>query len=449
MASAPFCVHLYCHLITTFLEKEKQWLEECRKLIELSLGWGNSSLWGNEDFERLSEKIWSKTRIRLSISTLKRIWGRVRYNNFPNSATLNALVGFLDYDHWRDFCETHPVNQEKESLYPSLNTVPDKKNGVSKTALHKSITRMVLVAVLILGVGSWLLPKFKTRERAINADNFRFSSRTVTDDLPNSVVFNYEAVSAKDSRLMIQQSWDSSRRELIDARGNTHSSIYYYPGYFKAKLLVNERIVRETPVFIQTKGWKGIIGKQPLPIYLRAGEIRQISGMGVSDTLLKEKLNAGEFNGARVQFANIREFPEIDAGDFILETVFRNSSTVEESLCRRVVVEILGTENVIMIPFSTIGCIAELELFTGDSLFLGKEYDLSAFGCDFSRFQQLKCVVNKQLLKIYLNTQLIMTAPQQKTLGRIVGLRVVFEGAGQVQQVVLKTPDKIAYNLLE
>ena len=158
---------------------------------------------------------------------------------------------------------------------------------------------------------------------------------------------------------------------------------------------------------------------------------------------------SSEFSGLGVRLANIREFPGINASDFILETAFRNTSTVEESLCRRAEIEILGTENVIIIPFSTIGCIAELNLFTGDTLLRGKEHDLSAFGCDFSQLQQLKCAVNKQLLKIYLNKQLIITASQQKRLGRIVGIRILFEGAGQVQQVVVETPNKIAYNLMK
>ena len=436
------------------MEKEKQWLEECRKLIELSLGWGESNLWTNDDFERLSDEIWEKTRIRLSVSTLKRIWGRVRYKNFPNSVTLNALAGFLNYDHWRDFCKTHPFKDENDPVgrehtqIPSVITNTDKQSNVSGKAWYRSITRAVLVALLILGFGSWLLRKSIARKQPLDAENFSFSSRKVTDDLPNSVVFHYDASAAKDSRVMIQQSWDSSRREKIDARGHEYTSIYYYPGYFKAKLLINGRIVKETPVFIQTKGWKGIIGKKPLPIYLKDEEIRREGGMNISDTLLKEKLNTSEFSGLRVQFVNIREFPGINAGDFILETAFRNSSTMEESLCRRVVVEILGTESVILIPFSTTGCIADLNFFSGDTTLEGKEHDLSAFGCDFSRLQQMKCTVNKQVLRIYLNEKLILTTPKQKSMGRIIGLRILFEGAGQLQQVVIETPDKIAYNLM-
>jgi hypothetical protein len=437
------------------LEEEKQWLEECRKSIELTLGWGNSHLWGNDDFERLSEKIWEKTGIRLSVSTLKRIWGRVRYPNFPNSATLNALVGFLDYSHWRDFCQTHPLQEPNNSAIPELSpgpawiTPPAKKSRESRTGGHKVLALGLIAGTGILIVlGSWLVLRHKTRRESIVASNFSFSSRKVSDDLPNSVVFNYDASAAKDSKLMIQQSWDINRRETIDNHGTEHTSIYYYPGYFMAKLLVDGRIVKETPVFIQTHGWKGIIRKKPLPIYLRNEEIRPGKEMSITDSLLVKELNTNVFNGLWVQFANIREFPGIEANNFVLETTFRNTSTVEESLCRKVEIEILGTENVIIIPFSTLGCISDLNLFSGDRGWRGKEHDLSAFGCDFTQFQEMKCVVSARLLKIYRNNQLIMSDSEQKSLGRIIGIRIMFEGAGQVQKVLFETPNKMAYNLM-
>src|SRR6266481_242088 len=94
------------------MEKEKQLLLLCRKLIEQSLNWGDGSIWSNDDFEQLSEKIFDKTKVKLSVSTLKRIWGKVRYENFPTTATLNALTGFLGYESWRDFKQKNLIEDE-------------------------------------------------------------------------------------------------------------------------------------------------------------------------------------------------------------------------------------------------------------------------------------------------------------------------------------------------
>ena len=85
------------------MSTERELILLCRTRIEQILNWGDSSLWTNSDFELLSDKIFEKTTVRLSISTLKRIWGKVKNDNSPTAATLNALANFLDYASWRDF----------------------------------------------------------------------------------------------------------------------------------------------------------------------------------------------------------------------------------------------------------------------------------------------------------------------------------------------------------
>ncbi|HLL96116.1 MAG TPA: hypothetical protein VK404_14140, partial [Spirosoma sp.] len=57
----------------------------CRRLIEQKVGWGSSEHWQNRDFEQLGEQILVETGVSLSISTLKRLWGRIRYDSSPNA----------------------------------------------------------------------------------------------------------------------------------------------------------------------------------------------------------------------------------------------------------------------------------------------------------------------------------------------------------------------------
>ncbi|WPQ63248.1 hypothetical protein SIO70_00025 [Chitinophaga sancti] len=48
-------------------------------LIETRLNWGKSSEWTNYDFEKLSVAIQDKTGVTLSVTTLKRLWGKLKY----------------------------------------------------------------------------------------------------------------------------------------------------------------------------------------------------------------------------------------------------------------------------------------------------------------------------------------------------------------------------------
>jgi len=426
------------------MEKEKQLLTRCRTLIEQSLNWGDSSTWGNDDFEHLSEKIFDRTKVQLSISTLKRIWGKVRYENFPTTATLNALAGFLGYANWRDFKQKNTIGEpspiRNDSDASRFENAAQQGRGRQIESAYTWPSIVVIVITAVVG-----LAYFKKRLTDVDPSRIKFEAIKVSDTLPNSVVFNYDASPFKSNSVYIQQSWDPQRREKVPGDGKQHTSVYYNPGYFIAKLIVDNEIKKECIISIKTRGWKGIIETQPMPVYLSPKEIKGKGFMGISDSLLRLKTGTPVFNGAWVKFANVQEFKGIDAGSFTLETTLRNASAVEASICRRVHVTILGTTSAIVIPFSDKGCISDINVLTGDNYISGKSHDMSAFGCDFSKFQNIKCRVEKRRLKIYLNDKPILDYPQKRTLGKIEGIRFEFEGAGEIRHVKLSTPNAGVY----
>ena len=433
------------------MEKEKQLLALCRILIEKSLNWGESSIWGNGDFEQLSEKIFDKTRVQLSVSTLKRIWGKVRYENFPTTGTLNALACFLDYESWRDFRQKNLVSENgrpSENHNPLLFKEEKPVTAVIDTKPKQSYLLIRRISLLTIGLLVILLSIYlvathpaKTFDHSV----IKFQAIKVSDTLPNSVIFNYDASALKSDSVYIQQSWDPTRRERVNGNGKQHTSIYYNPGYFISKLIVDNKIEKQCIVYIKTKGWKGIIEKLPVPIYLSEKEIKGRGFMGISDSLFRQKTGSPVFNDTWVKFANVREFKGIDAGNFSFEATLRNSSAIEASVCREVKAIILGKGMAIIIPLADKGCISALNLLTGDTWISGKTYDMSAFGCDFRQFQHLKIAVEKYRLKVYLNNKLIMNTEQKQTIGDVVGLRFEFEGAGEIKDVKLSTPGTITY----
>ncbi len=63
-------------------------INKCIQIIESRLGWiDNEGNWKNSDFENLSEAIFEKTKVSISVSTLKRIW---RINSNYRSSHLNT-----------------------------------------------------------------------------------------------------------------------------------------------------------------------------------------------------------------------------------------------------------------------------------------------------------------------------------------------------------------------
>jgi hypothetical protein len=414
------------------IQEKDIYLSHWRKLAEDKLDWGNSAEWADSDFEKLAGIIFDETGTMFSITTLKRVWGRVRYDSSPNAVTLDALARFVGFDNWRVF--KNSVHQPQV-----IAKVPHKS--------YLPLIGKLALVVIALGIAiAWAYkPDKQTVTISTNA-SVKFESRKVTENLPNSVVFNYDASALGVDSVTLQQSWDASRNEKISAKLKEHTSIYYYPGYFNAKLIANGKILKESPVFIKTKGWVGIIEKRPIPTYLNAVDIHLPGALGVNSKTLAQKIGSTVFNDQLVSFSNVGELPGLNGGDFTLETSLRNTSKPDESSCRKVIIYILGKQNTIIIPLADKGCISALSMYTSSEWINGKDRDLSAFGCDFNAFQQLKCSVKDMKLEVSLNGKQIFTAPIAQTIGDIVGVSVGFEGAGEIKNIKLGNSTRTILN---
>ena len=405
------------------MSTERELILLCRTKIEQILNWGDSSLWTNSDFELLSEKIFEKTAVRLSISTLKRIWGKVKYDNSPTAATLNALANFLDYASWRDF---ESENNRTEIVAEPVKL--EKRSGATKVIWTSIAIVFGCVAIV------FLLVKGKTPHR-FDPDKAKFTHREVTDDLPNSVVFDYDVSSFKNvDSVFIQQNWDPNRREKISKEGTQHTSVYYEPGYFKAKLIVNDTVLKEDIVWVKTKGWKGLLETQGMkvPIYLAEEDFKRTDHFVITSELLQKKFNTTVFTEKLANLENVKDF-NADVASFDFETLVRNTSTPEESVCRRVLITLLTSEMAIIFPLTTKGCSSEVGILTTNGWISGKEKDLSAFGCEFKSLEKLRIFMKDSVLSASLNDNVIFTEKQVNPAGKIVGVRVAFEGAGEMQ----------------
>ncbi|HEX3934825.1 MAG TPA: hypothetical protein VHW43_09110, partial [Puia sp.] len=399
-------------------------VEQCRHLIEVSLDWGDPASWTKEDFDELSDRIFEKTTVRLSVSTLKRIWGKVKYDHSPTTATLNALARYAGFESWRDFLSQNaPLPPAQAGKMAHNEAVVDQDaTGQPNKAAHRStfLTPLVIGTIALVALLALLSARFI--HAPANASPLRFESRRTTDELPNSVVFDYDATPLHPKEVIIQQSWDPRRREKVDPNGKQHTSLYYYPGYFSAKLIVDGVIRRESEVYVTTKGWKAIVGRSPYPVYLSAQEIKNDSGeLGVGATTLAEKTGSPVFSDTWVTFADVRPFPGISGDHFSLTAALRNTSTVEQCLCRHVRITLLGKKSAIIIPLSDKGCIASLQLFPGFNPIDGKDHDLCAFGCDFHEWQRLVCTEKEHVFTITLNDRPVFRVGGARSIGDIVG----------------------------
>lgn len=109
-----------------------------------------------KDFDCLAADIWEQTHERVSVSTLKRVWGYVDSDSTPRITTLSVLARYIGYGSWRDFCNQLDNQEERDGVTADVASEADvaqrdktsggEGNGGKKPAHHW------LGAVAIAGV---------------------------------------------------------------------------------------------------------------------------------------------------------------------------------------------------------------------------------------------------------------------------------------------------------
>lgn len=412
-------------------------LERCRQLIEQKLNWPPAGEWRQFEFAELSDRILDATGVQLSTTTLKRIFGKVRYESLPSSGTLNALANFLGYANWMEFRSARPAETQR--------VAPDAPITGKRSIRKRNIAIALLAFIpLLMLFGFMLLGKPPQTKEEIDA--VVFTSRPLAQGLPNSVVFNVDLKNIRTDDILIQQSWDSTRTVRLQPGQQEATAIYYVPGYFRAKLLVNKKIIREHDLFIRSDNWMATIDNDPYPpVYLHPKDLLLQKGLAISDSAMAMIRN--QTKPATLTYHLVRPFDSLHSDNFSLETTFQNTWGEGAAVCRTTKLFILCTRGAFIIPFTIPGCASDINLKLGSREWKGKENDLSAFGIDPSRAIHLEVQVQNRVVKIYANDRLLKQESYSENAGDIVGLRYSFLGAGTVNDIKLvNEKGKVVYH---
>lgn len=416
--------------------RQKEILSNCLIKIENKLEWLSSAEWRHSHFELLSERIFLDTNVRLSPVTLKRIWGKVSYHSFPSISTLDALAKFIGYENWISF-QRVSEKQDKKSIQVLYRKFLEFLNfNFKKFAYAFGVILLIILAVLIAS-NKWL-----SQSGSMKAI---FDFKPVTLGVPNTVIFTYDAEGSNADSVFIQQSWDPKLRRKVDKNSNIFTTTYYYPGFYKAKLILNDKIVSEKDLHIKSDGWIGTIEKSPVPFYLNYNEIYGSDMIEInSDHLIKR----GYDLNAKLPNTNlyiVEDFGEISGNDFKLITKFKNTLGMGEAICQKSNIYILYSEARYNIPFSIKGCIGELNMMIPGKFIGGQKNDLSGFGVDFSDWVTLEVTAVNGGLEMMVNKQSVYKDTLSVDPGKLIGVKYKFHGTGAVKSLEIQSAGQIKF----
>jgi len=408
------------------------YLVKARQKLEQKLGWGSVEEWTSEDFQNLSDAILAATDLSLSVTTLKRLVGRVHYNATPHPTTLNAIARFLEFDNWRVFKQklSTPPDPIVEKSIPEV-TLPVKATTRKPRWVLPALFLTLLTVLFLVG---W--QKQTATFEAFSAEvkeQVQFSTRPLSEGLPNTVVFEYDVSNISGKTFEIQQSWDQRKRFTIDPTRQEVTSTYYYPGYYRAKMVVDDQIVKEHDLFINSNGWMAAIEQNPIPQYILPEEWQRSPYLSVQAELVaslheREKIPV-------LAYYLVQDFGDLKSSDFKVETRFRHTFIDGKAPCQFSYLTINCTNGFMRIPMSIAGCVGEISARFSDLVFAGAKMDLSGLAYQDREWQAMQLTVNNKQVELTINQEPVLSGQFSKDIGEVVGFRFKFRGAGEVDEL--------------
>jgi hypothetical protein len=422
---------------------EESEVARCLQLIESKLGWGASERWVNYDFEKLSDAINESTGVRLSVTTLKRIWGKLKYDNAPTLTTLNTLAQFAGYEDWRSFKQKG--NSVVENVFTADIQHTEEDVVVTNKKGSKYYWFLLLIPFALLGYA--LIPSSdrisSSLANSIDANLFSFrADKMVTEGVPNSVIFHYDAKAALTDSVFIVQTWDFRRKKVVPKDKKEHSAIYYYPGYFRTKLVIDNTVVKTHDLWITSDGWLCLTEDEPVPLYFKKEECVKNDIVEVEENTLKNYNLSLYPKPPRIRFFNQRDLGDLMSDNFTFETTLKNEFNQGTNVCQKVQVLIQCKDDIIVIPLSAKTCVGDLSLLFCGAEVTSKDADLSKFGADLTQWTKLRIeTVNKRTTIFVNDVEAYALDIPNETTG-IVGVQYRFNGVGAVKNTWFESKGK-------
>lgn len=401
--------------------QDQELLEQLKKKIEEVSSLPVPEKWSQKDYDFLVYFIEEKSGVRISLSTLKRIW-KNENNRLPHIATLDALS---------------QVAFEKKWLSLKADVVPNR-NAFSEKKLNSKLLWPILGGILVLVVlfSSYTYLRNTPVQDILNTENVSFSAQaTVANVVPNSIVFDYDVSDIQADKFYIQQSWDKRRSVEIYKENKTQTDIYYEPGLFKAKLIADSTIIAEIPVHIKTKDWFLQAVQENVKVPFDKSQWLSNGTLGVSDSgELAENIDLEKT--LQMLFCNSRNFGT-DGDNFSYSSSVK-MDTLTSVPCPSISIVVKGDNNYFMMQVLKKGCESEAFLKISEKRISGKTNDLTILGTNVYEWQNLEITVTNKVLTMKRNGTILYQDSYQDTIGTIKEITYIFNGIGTIDNVVLK-----------
>ena len=404
-------------------DTERDYIEKCKRKIEESLNWLPDSQPKQRDFEFLLDLIEQKSKIRLSLSTIKRIWSKENYI-LPQIATLNALANFLDFADWTDFKKNHLLIEKVHG-----------DNNFTKSRYFKFILiPFILTLLILIGLTLYFFP-IKNANPLLENISISFDYPK-SKKFPQKVILKYKIRDTSLTDYYIQPYFNQAVTLKLKNNETKVEIPYYFPSNYFIKLISNSNIINTIPITLASDGWMAVIFNQFLEdLYLNKEDLKNKEILSPSkETFEKYKSQIDSLFYMGVYF--VGGLKPIDGDNFIFETKVR---------CRKGSV-FQPTNTKIGFRYENFNgsfpLIYEKDISTAECIFekmvlKNTNNSMRLLICDINEWQALRYEVKDRKFRIYINNTLRFEYEYFTPAGKLLGFNFLFPGLGEIDYIKL------------
>jgi len=392
--------------------KYKKRLNFIKKGVIKQFKKGKPSAWRNRDFEDLSFEIRMTTKVLISASTLKRIFGKNKTSEtyYPQESTLEAMETYAGI-----------IADEKSPLL----------HFSQKTYLFLLIVPVLIVGLLLLNRSQVAAP-----DKLLSA---KIELNKIDGANPATAYFHYEIPNTKDS--LFVSFGDDYPLKYLSPKKQIISHYYRHPGIFNIKVSTRKQVISDTlKLFIPTNDWEALAYYYlqdhteryfPVPLELAIGDegfhptARDLANIGMDTTQI-----------IVLRLDNFRK-TGINGDSFHLKTRLKNANFWPSVRCYSCYINILGENGLIKFKLTNEGCSRFGEFTLSEKKAHGSNADLSNFSLDIKNWNDIEIKNTNQHVQVMINSTSVFQGKYNHSIGEIFGVSLQFHGNGYVDSFVL------------
>lgn len=397
------------------------------KQCEEQFGKGNSEDWKHNDYIDFSNAIFEKTKISISHNTLKRIFGKLRTDEYylPQQATFDALINYSGFNENEFQIET-----------------TDSENALDKTKINNK-TQYKFGLLLIIALFFGILAYWYFNQSDFNANEVDVKLTSSEGILPKTCFFTVDTNQTADSLFI--DFGDKSSLVYLKPKQETVSHTYFIPGVFDVSITNKIKGNRKARVYVTTtdKKWSAFCFQRqrliPKSFYAFFAHKNKDSLFNVTN----RELHKYSIDTLQPFFTRLCNYTPLkhNGDNFVFETTFKKDFRNEDVTCSSLVFKVSGADNDIRFHFVSPGCSSISTNIISEKTVNGTDYNLSPFVVDFKKENTIKLINTNKKLTLFVNDKPIYNMAYKESLGDLRGVFVEFERNGFIKNCLLSSLD--------